>query len=94
MSNIYHSPSSGDNGKKCGRCGERVILHEPDPCLGYLPGIAHACCGHGVSARAYCVGWNDCQPDDPVVNSDRPTYGYFDYRGKEALDYMKSPPEK
>lgn len=25
----------------------------PDPCLGYLPGVRNACCGHGVSGAAY-----------------------------------------
>ena len=24
-----------------------------DPCLGFLPGVANACCGHGDKERAY-----------------------------------------
>jgi len=27
----------------------------PDVCLGLLPGVAHACCGHGDMDRAYAV---------------------------------------
>lgn len=26
---------------------------EPDPCLGYLPGVTEACCGHGTGAKGY-----------------------------------------
>ncbi len=26
---------------------------EPDPCLGELPGVVGACCGHGDSKKAY-----------------------------------------
>jgi hypothetical protein len=25
----------------------------PDPCIGYLPGVYNACCGHGNPAEAY-----------------------------------------
>lgn len=25
----------------------------PDPCIGYLPGVHNACCGHGNDAEAY-----------------------------------------
>jgi hypothetical protein len=25
----------------------------PDPCLGWLPGVTHACCGHGGARTAY-----------------------------------------
>lgn len=27
----------------------------PDPCLGLLPGVAHACCGHGNRYDAYIM---------------------------------------
>lgn len=26
---------------------------DPDPCLGMLPGVSNACCGHGVPGEAY-----------------------------------------
>jgi hypothetical protein len=25
----------------------------PDPCLGVLPGVSYACCGHGVAEKTY-----------------------------------------
>lgn len=31
----------------CFRCNQQVIKGEPDPCLGMLPGVTSACCGHG-----------------------------------------------
>jgi hypothetical protein len=34
----------------------RVITECPDPCLGMLPGVMFACCGHGRTGRAYVVG--------------------------------------
>ena len=35
----------------CALCHrQRVNEDDPDPCLGYLPGVVNACCGHGVQA--------------------------------------------
>jgi hypothetical protein len=39
--------------KKCGRLFEESNIDDPDPCLGILPGVESACCGHGVRDRAY-----------------------------------------
>ena len=40
----------------------------PDPCMGgYLPDIAHACCGHGNPEIAYCCGFDDCRPNEQVA---------------------------
>lgn len=33
--------------RDCGACGQRVDKEKPDPCLGWLPGVNFACCGHG-----------------------------------------------
>ncbi len=34
--------------KKCALCKKRYSPGlEPDPCLGILPGVVNACCGHG-----------------------------------------------
>ncbi len=52
-------PHSGypDHGRdeKCGKCGAHLLswCTEPDPCIGYLPGVFNACCGHGDDAEAY-----------------------------------------
>jgi hypothetical protein len=33
----------------CAACGlKRTEAYGPDPCLGYLPGVQNACCGHGI----------------------------------------------
>lgn len=37
----------------CKACGEYMEGHEPDACLGNLPGADNACCGHGVRNEAY-----------------------------------------
>jgi hypothetical protein len=40
---------------KCKGCQMVVTPGEPDPCLELLPGVSHACCGHGDYGRAYVV---------------------------------------
>jgi hypothetical protein len=39
--------------KECGRLFEGSCEDEPDPCLGILPGVDNACCGHGDPTKAY-----------------------------------------
>lgn len=39
----------------CTVCKQPCPLKEPDPCLGTLPGVAHACCGHGDPDKAYIL---------------------------------------
>lgn len=39
--------------KKCGRLFEGSNVGKPDPCLGNLPGVKNACCGHGVAKESY-----------------------------------------
>ena len=34
--------------RDCKKCGKPMNWREPDPCLGILPGVAYACCGHGA----------------------------------------------
>lgn len=50
-------PRWGGEIRACTECG---VLHEgafgnesPDPCLGTLPGVDNACCGHGDRELAY-----------------------------------------
>lgn len=38
--------------RPCGKCG-KVFQGDCDPCLGMLPGVVNACCGHGVAAESY-----------------------------------------
>jgi len=38
----------------CRRCGKtKNPFRGPDPCLGYLPDVKFACCGHGRIGSAY-----------------------------------------
>lgn len=39
--------------RPCGRCGEFSTTEGHDNCLGTLPGVMNACCGHGVGSEAY-----------------------------------------
>lgn len=41
--------------RDCGRCGRPVTSEGHDGCLGHLPGVDNACCGHGRTADAYVV---------------------------------------
>ena len=44
---------SDDPQRDCGRCGRPATPEGHDGCLGTLPGVANACCGHGQDADAY-----------------------------------------
>ena len=39
--------------KKCGLSFDGSNNGDPDPCLGNLPGVNNACCGHGIKEEAY-----------------------------------------
>ena len=39
--------------RPCGHCDRHVTPEGHDGCLGTLPGVMNACCGHGVVADAY-----------------------------------------
>lgn len=39
--------------RPCGSCGMFKTIEGHDGCLGTLPGIMNACCGHGRSSEAY-----------------------------------------
>lgn len=39
--------------RPCKKCGALFPLNTCDPCLGRLPGVNAACCGHGVQSQAY-----------------------------------------
>lgn len=49
--------------RPCGACRRSVVEGEPDPCLGLIPGVSHACCGHGDVRLAYVVIGGE--PDQP-----------------------------
>lgn len=35
--------------RSCALCGLSCVPGGPDPCLGMLPYVASACCGHGIT---------------------------------------------
>lgn len=38
----------------CNKCRQEYLAgQEPDPCLGEIPGVVGACCGHGKKTKAY-----------------------------------------
>ena len=39
----------------CSKCEVSIWprCSHPDPCIGYLPGVYNACCGHGKDDEAY-----------------------------------------
>lgn len=43
-----------DESRPCVQCGQCAPDRDlPDPCLGWLPGVRFACCGHGVPGQEY-----------------------------------------
>lgn len=47
------APSHGGAERPCLKCGLTAIgKYGPDPCLGFIPGITGACCGHGTTTTA------------------------------------------
>lgn len=68
----------------CLRC-LRHVPEGPDLCLGVLPDVAHACCGHGVTRRAYVVlGGKPNQNTTEIPAAEV-------LRGKLALRYFGMP---
>jgi hypothetical protein len=39
--------------RPCGRCGKHPTAEGHDGCLGTLPAVMNACCGHGEVSGAY-----------------------------------------
>ena len=42
-----------DNPRPCFKCGKGETSEGHDPCIGTLPDIRNACCGHGIESDAY-----------------------------------------
>jgi hypothetical protein len=39
--------------RPCTFCGRLADPDGPDPCLGWLPGVQNACCGHGIDPAVH-----------------------------------------
>jgi len=55
-------PSNPACERPCAQCGLPPTPVGDDGCLGHIPGVASACCGHGVE-RGYIV-WESSTPRD------------------------------
>lgn len=42
-----NNESVENNERPCKRCGKMPTKDGHDACLGNMPGVKHACCGHG-----------------------------------------------
>jgi len=47
-----------DNGEACNECGNKPTIEGHDACIGTLPNIMNACCGHGGRNEPYVQFWN------------------------------------
>lgn len=45
---IAGKQTSAGERRLCSKCDALMLSGEPDACLGTLPGVSAACCGHGV----------------------------------------------
>lgn len=51
-------PVSDCKDRPCGHCGLSNTAEGHDGCLGTLPGVMNACCGHGSIDNVYVQYWN------------------------------------
>lgn len=50
--------ATAGNERPCGHCGKSNTKEGHDGCIGTLPGVMNACCGHGESGEAYIQYWD------------------------------------
>ena len=53
FSDTKESVSDTWKSRPCGHCGKKFTKEGHDACLGTLPRVMNACCGHGIEAEAY-----------------------------------------
>lgn len=46
-------PVADNVNRSCGYCGQQNTIEGHDGCLGALPNVINACCGHGNTKEAY-----------------------------------------
>ena len=51
------TPTAG-NERPCGHCGKPDTEEGHDGCLGTLPNVMNACCGHGADDCSYLQYWD------------------------------------
>ncbi len=65
--------------RPCARCGKRPTLEGYDACLGYIPQVVSACCGHGKWRTAIMVA------NKPKRKRKRWRFEYNKYRSPALL---------
>jgi hypothetical protein len=50
---LDNNEPTANNRRNCGHCNLPDREDDIDPCLGKLPGVANACCGHGNPKNSY-----------------------------------------
>ncbi len=66
--------------RACGVCKKPNTEDDHDPCLGTIPGVMNACCGHGEGASAYI------QFDDGLILRGAAAVRFIDGRRINAVD--------
>lgn len=61
IEDIPQLPLAGDGGSMyrdrwCEGCRQVCQSGEPDPCIGLIPGVSQACCGHGREQPYVVIG--------------------------------------
>jgi len=56
-----------DKIRPCRKCNKKFGINKPDQCLGKLPGVKFACCGHGVKEQAYIRFTNGVEVEDFII---------------------------
>lgn len=76
------------NGESCGECGLRPTIEGHDACIGTLPNVMNACCGHGGRNEPYVQFWNleDAMQIDYVTKDDVDEVRCI--RGEKAKKYI------
>ncbi len=56
----YFMPEDAGSGQIgiCAKCKKGPTKEGHDGCLGTLPGVMNACCGHGNDSQAYIQYWS------------------------------------
>lgn len=55
----YSDGTIADENAACVRCGKSPTPEGYDACLGYIPGITSACCGHGIETPYFILEAKD-----------------------------------
>lgn len=66
-------PGWGGEPRPCRQCGDLPTPEGDDPCIGHIPGVYSACCGHGVE-DGYIL-WEHLRPSTSDMRRLRESLG-------------------